>query len=132
MTTYEEGHHLRKKPSRLTRHVTPGSRESYRASGNSLQDKVALSLEIRFIVGSHWEGKIIPYSQIRTIEYTGHQWLTIPCMEYLITLEGEHLDELLDDLQDQRVRVLQVFHPDYFEPPPEGKPCITQIRIEPR
>jgi hypothetical protein len=129
---HPEGHHMRKKPSRLTRRITPGNKEAYRASVNSVQDKAALALEVRFIIGSHWEGKIIPYSQIRTIEYTGHQWLTIPCMEYLITLEGEHLDELLDDLQDQRVRVLQVFHPGYFEPPGEGEILIKSIAIEPR
>lgn len=128
-----EGHHIRTKSSRLTRTVTPGSQEPYRAHMEHMNGKKPLlALEIRFIVGSHWEGKIIPYSQIRTIEYTGHQWLTIPCVEYLITLEGEHLDELLDDLQDQRVRMLQVFHPNYFEPPPEGNPRITQIRIESR
>ena len=53
-------------------------------------------------------------------------------MEYLITLEGEHLDDLLDGLQDQQVRMLQVFHPDYFEPPEAGTPRIANITIEPR
>lgn len=59
---------------------------------------------------------------------TSHQHLSLIYTNVVITLTGRNLIKLVEPLQDERIRSVQCFHAEHYEPPTEGEePVITQI-----
>lgn len=71
--------------------------------------------------------RVLSYSYLHEVLAMGHQWLSLIFTHTVIVLEGRHLDRLVDDLQDERVRALICFHPHRHEQPEAGEPWIRRI-----
>lgn len=71
--------------------------------------------------------RVLSYSYLHEVLAMGHQWLSLIFTHTVIVLEGRHLDRLVDDLQDERVRALICFHPTRHEQPDEGELSIRRI-----
>lgn len=71
--------------------------------------------------------KVLSYAYLIEMVATSHQWLTLVFSSTVVTLKGQHLDQLIEPLQDERVRALICFRPG-IHPEPEGHaPCILEI-----
>ncbi|WP_145207066.1 hypothetical protein [Planctomycetes bacterium TBK1r] len=80
------------------------------------------------------DGRVISYasSDIREMQKRdpGHLQIFVYGMEkYRITIEGRHLDDLFDLLQNSRVRSLTEMGPRTFDHP-EDAPSIEKITVE--
>ena len=55
------------------------------------------------------------------------QYLTILYQHDSMTFEGENLHQLLDLLQDQKIRKVEQFNPKQHRMPDDGEPVIQRI-----
>jgi hypothetical protein len=58
---------------------------------------------------------------------TSHQHVSLIFTSCIITLEGEHLDQLLELLQDEKILSLHCFNLKVHDKPAEGEILITKI-----
>lgn len=96
------------------------------------QRQSVLGLELRRFQGTYWEGKGIYYSQLRPFDFVTDQWLLLPCVEFCVTIGGEHLHRLVSPLLKQQVETIQLYRPEFFAEPGPEDTIITEIRIDPR
>ncbi len=66
-------------------------------------------------------------SFLTEILLTSHQHLSLIFTGCIITLEGQHLERLIDLLQDEKVLSLHCFNPKQHDRPPEGEIIILKI-----
>lgn len=59
--------------------------------------------------------------------FTSHQHISLIYANCIITLEGQHLDQLVDLLQDEKILSLHCFNPKLHDKPAEGEILITKI-----
>lgn len=70
---------------------------------------------------------LLSYSYLVEAVSTSHQYVSLLFTNVMITLEGRHLTELIDLLQDERIRWLRCFHPARHQTPEDGAPVITRM-----
>ena len=58
---------------------------------------------------------------------TSHQHVSLIYANCIITLEGQHLDQLLDLFQDEKILSLHCFNPKLHDKPADGEILITKI-----
>lgn len=74
-------------------------------------------------------GKLIPYSHILEIDFTGGKILTLHCSGSVITIEGDKLEPLVDRLARYEVTYLQEGASENPARGPEGE-SIREIRMK--
>lgn len=66
-------------------------------------------------------------SFLQEVLFTSHQHLSLIFTGCIITLEGQHLDQLVELLQDEKILSLHCFNPKLHDRPAEGEVIITRI-----
>ena len=70
----------------------------------------------------------LPYQHIQQHIITAQQdMLTLICSSIVITLEGQNLETLADQIQEEKVKAITCFNPARHSPAPANAPCITAI-----
>lgn len=70
----------------------------------------------------------LPYQHIQRHIITAQQdMLTLICSGIVITLEGQNLESLADQIQEEKVRAITCFNPAIHSPAPANATCITGI-----
>ena len=82
--------------------------QRYKAFGIEHNKKRQTRLDIRRKDGN---GTLLYYPYISTIEYSGSQHLSIIYHGSVMNFYGKKLDELIEPLQDEKIRYLQEFDP---------------------
>ncbi|MEZ4713119.1 MAG: hypothetical protein R3A44_38370 [Caldilineaceae bacterium] len=72
--------------------------------------------------------RLLNYAYLLEVMSTSHRFVSLIFSSTVVTLKGRHLDRLLEELQDERVRALVCFHPGRFEAPEEGESCILEMK----
>ncbi len=70
---------------------------------------------------------LMAYAYLVEVLSHSHQHLALVYTNVAISLEGRHLDQLLDLLQDERVKALVCHRPQHHDTPPADKPIITKM-----
>jgi hypothetical protein len=70
---------------------------------------------------------VLPYAYLVEVMYSSHQYLSLIFTRCVLTLEGRHLDRLIEPLQEERIRALRCFHAKEHELPGDGEPVIHHI-----
>ena len=70
---------------------------------------------------------LMSYAYLVEVLCTSHQYVSLLYSNVAITLEGRHLDQLLDALQEEKVRALVCYHARRHAAPEAGTPVITKI-----
>jgi hypothetical protein len=70
---------------------------------------------------------LLPYAYLVEVLCTSHQQLSLIFTHCVITLEGRHLNQLIDPLQDERIRALHCFNAKEHKLPGEDSPVIKHI-----
>lgn len=96
----------------------------YRAT---LPAKSKREVRLRLIYPQPHKVRLLAYSHLNEVLCTGHQWLSLIFTHTVVVLQGCHLDQLLDDLQEERARALVGFQPPHHVEPGPGEPCIRKI-----
>jgi len=66
-------------------------------------------------------------SYMTEVLLTSHQHISLIFTSCVITLEGQHLEQLLELLQDEKILSLHCFNPKLHDKPQEGEILITKI-----
>lgn len=100
-----------------------GGRE-YKAYG--IQPPRTRSTDLRINYG---DGRIGLMSKSYRTEalLTSHQHLSLIFNDCIITLEGRHLDQLIELIQDDELRSLHCFNPKIHDAPTDDEILITRI-----
>ncbi len=71
--------------------------------------------------------KVLSYAYLIEVVVTSHQWLTLVFSSTIVTIRGRNLDQIIDSIQDERVRALVCFRPGIHPEPASHEPCILDI-----
>lgn len=98
--------------------------EAYRAYGPETAHQRETKLQIRLANGMV---TLLPYSYLVEVLCTSHQYLSLIYTHCVITLEGRHLNKLIELFQDDKIRWIQCFHPEQFSEVSKDQIAITKI-----
>lgn len=100
------------------------SGRTYRAYGIDAPQKRPALMSIYY-----GDGRIglMQKSFLTEVLLTSHQHLSLIFTGCIITLEGQHLEQLIELLQDEKVLSLHCFNPKLHDSPPEGEIIILKI-----
>lgn len=73
------------------------------------------------------ERHVLSYHYLIEVIETSHQMMSLIFSSCIVTLKGRHLEELTEDLQDEKIRALICYHPGQHQEPEEGEPCILDL-----
>ncbi len=74
--------------------------------------------------------KTFSYYHLVIADCVTDELLSLHFDTHVVTLEGNHLDIVDDNLAEERIRELVEFHQGKHEMPPEGEPVITNIIVQ--
>ncbi len=94
---------------------------TYQASGHR-----ELYIDVR---DKNGDGYLVSYSYITRIKYTTDRLVSLVGTDFGITLEGQHLNKLIEPLHDEKVRYVQEFNSNRFDTPEDGEAVIEKITI---
>lgn len=101
---------------------TPG--KDYKAYGVDAPQKRPTLIAIYYGDG---QKSLVQKSFMSEVLFTSHQHVSMIFNNCVITLHGQHLDNLLELLQDERILSLHCFNPKLHDKPAEGEILITKI-----
>lgn len=104
---------------------TEDGREPYAAFQGGLQGHEEKRMMLMFENG---QISILSYSYLMEVLCTSHQFLSLIYTNCIITLKGRGLTALLMPLQDQKIRLLQCYHPEVHHLPAEEIPIILTMK----
>jgi hypothetical protein len=99
-------------------------RATYHAFGVSKIHERQTRLRIHYQDGTV---AVMSYAYLMEVLCTSQQYLSLIYTSTILTLEGRHLEALIEPLQDEKIRSLHCFHAKYFADPAEDAPVITRI-----
>lgn len=70
---------------------------------------------------------LLSYGYLMEVICTSHQFLSLIYTNCVITLEGRHLTDLVEYLQDDKIRWIQCFNQAQFDEVTEEIPVVTAI-----
>lgn len=73
---------------------------------------------------------LMSYAYLMEVYCPSHQHLSLIFTNVVITLKGHHLDQILEPLQESKVRTIVCFNPVRYEQPEAGTPLINTIKRE--
>ena len=73
---------------------------------------------------------LLSYAYLMEVLCTSHQYVSLIYTNCAITLKGKGLTALLTLLQDEKIRLLQCYHPEVHAPPAENIPVIESMKRE--
>ena len=103
---------------------TPESSRDYKAYGVDAPQRRPT------LVALHYgDGRIglMQKSFLTEVLLTSHQHVSLIYANCIITLEGQHLDQLLDLFKDEKILSLHCFNPKLHDKPADGEILITKI-----
>jgi hypothetical protein len=82
------------------------------------------------LIVSIWQGEswVLPWSQFASARLSGDR-IELTFTNVLVTLAGQNLAELMDDIAGFRLSRLRDLPPDYRRKPVEGGPFIHRIEV---
>lgn len=102
-------------------------REPYRAFEMGVQGRSEKRLMLMFENG---QISVMSYSYLMEVLCTSHQYLSLIYTNCVITLKGRGLTALLTLLQDEKIRLLQCYHPEVHGGLAENEPVILAMKRE--
>lgn len=70
---------------------------------------------------------LFSYSYLAEVYSTSHQYVTLFFHNCMVMIEGRNLTELIDLLQDEKIRELRCYNAKYFMEPPAEDTVILKI-----
>lgn len=70
---------------------------------------------------------LLSYAFLSEVHCSSPTRLSLIYAHCAFTLEGRHLDRLIDKLQEDKVRALICFNPKHHDYPEDGTPLITRV-----
>lgn len=97
---------------------------AYRAYGVDAPQKRPSLIAIHY---NSEQQSLIQKSFLKEALFTGHQNITLFLAHCVIAIEGKHLDQLFELLQDEKILSLHCFDPKIHDRPQDGEILITRI-----
>lgn len=96
----------------------------YRAIGLDKTNARQSRLRIHYVDGTV---DVFSYTHLLEISCTDEQHLMLGFSNCLLLLEGIHMEELIEPLQDEKIRYLVCFNSNYYGQPKGDEPVIEAI-----
>lgn len=104
--------------------VEQDNQPEYRAIGIEKTGDRQSRLRIHYVDGTV---DVFSYTHLLEISCTDEQHLLLGFSNCMLLLEGEHMEELIEPLQDEKVRYLVCFNNNYYAQPEAGEVIIEGV-----
>lgn len=105
----------------------PGVKSTYKAYGIDKPN----NRRSRILIECNTVDKLkvsLPKSYLSEVQYSAERFICLMFTSSVFLIEGEHLDEFFEYLDEEQIRSIHGFNPHLHEVPAEGEAIITRIR----